>query len=111
MLGQFWEDTAAAPRGTIGSGGLRTAMPTTLLALALATMLPGTIHSFETPADVAAAQARGTRVTATREHVTDGAQALQVEFLPGEWPNVYFAASSPWDWRGTGGLALDVTNP
>src|SRR5204862_4178608 len=38
-------------------------------------------------------------------------QALRAELLPGEWPNVYFAAPSPWDGRGTGGLALDVTNP
>src|SRR5437764_907954 len=86
-------------------------MLTPLLLLTLAMTTPGPTNSFETPADVAAAQARGTRVSATREHATEGKQALRVEFLPGEWPNVYFAAPSPWDWRGTGGLALDVTNP
>jgi hypothetical protein len=85
-------------------------MPALWLPLAL-TMAPGPINSFETPAEVAAAQARGTRVSVTREHVTDGRQALQIEFLPGEWPNVNFAAPSPWDWRGEGGLALDLTNP
>src|SRR4051794_32988830 len=85
-------------------------MFSTLLALSLMTT-PGPINSFETQADIAAAQARGTRISPTREHLTEGKQALRVEFLPGEWPNVYFAAPSPWDWRGTGGLALDVTNP
>src|SRR5205823_3394559 len=97
-------------RGNMGVEDKERPMTPSLMALVLTTMLPGTINSFETPADLAAARARGTRVSATREHVTDGRQALQVEFLPGEWPNVGFAAPSPWDWRGTGGLALDVTN-
>src|SRR5438270_202105 len=86
-------------------------MFTSLILMTLAMTTPGPINSFETPADIAAAQARGTRVSVTREHATDGRQALRVEFLSGEWPNVTFAAPSPWDWRGTGGLVLDVTNP
>ncbi len=69
------------------------------------------VASFETEADLQAVKANSTRVTLTSEHATEGQHALQIEYLPAEWPNMAVAAESSWDWRGFGGLALDITNP
>src|SRR5579871_532412 len=82
-----------------------------LLLAAISARAQTSINSFETEADMKMLHARDTRIEQVSTHAADGVHALKVEFLPSEWPNVLFTPSAPWDWSGTGGLALDVTNP
>ena len=68
------------------------------------------VTSFETSADLSRLLALGAQFTATRTSVTQGQQALQVDFLPGDWPLVKWLAPAAQDWSAAAGLALDVTN-
>ncbi len=53
-----------------------------------------------------------TQVRLERRRAPQGKQALYVEFLEGEWPNIaFYAGNPPWDWRGYTGLCLTVRNP
>jgi hypothetical protein len=63
-----------------------------------------TVLSFDRPEDLAIVKSNGV-------HVSRKGQALDVEFMPGEWSNVAFEPAAPWDWSDYDGLALDVTNP
>jgi hypothetical protein len=69
------------------------------------------IASFETSDALQSARVHSARVTLVAERATAGKRALRVEFLPDEWPNVRLVTPKPWDWRGYGGLTLDLTNP
>ncbi len=52
------------------------------------------------------------RLKLVREQAPQGAQSLQIEFLGGEWPNLYFRADgTPWDWSAYNGLCITVHNP
>ncbi|MEP0842473.1 MAG: beta-galactosidase [Phycisphaerae bacterium] len=83
-----------------------------LLASAmLAEPAPRVLTSFESPADVAALKAHGTRLKAVTDRATDGRQALEVTFLEAEYASVQMVAASPWDFSGLGALAVDITNP
>ncbi len=67
--------------------------------------------SFETGDEIQKLQANNTKFEAVDRNATEGKRALQVEFLPAEWPNLMVRAEKPWDWRGFGGLAIDIYNP
>src|SRR4051812_24123928 len=41
----------------------------------------------------------------------NASDALEVTFLPAEWPNVTVKAPKPWDWSREGELLLDLKNP
>ncbi len=72
---------------------------------------PRPVSSFETPADIAIVKTHAARAEPVAAGVTHGRQALRVEFDPAEWPNAAVRPSKPFDWRGRGRLALDITNP
>jgi hypothetical protein len=68
-------------------------------------------NSFESPVDLSGVNAQGATISlVTGQGVTDGNQALRVEFAKGDWPQVDFRPDSVWDWSGDAFL-FDVTNP
>lgn len=67
--------------------------------------------SFETGEEIQKLQANNTKIEAVDKKATEGKKALQIEFLSAEWPNLLVRAETPWDWRGYGGLAIDIRNP
>ncbi|MCC6443584.1 MAG: beta-galactosidase [Armatimonadetes bacterium] len=69
------------------------------------------ILSFDTQADMATLKANGSRVKQIADRTLAGGRALEVVFLHGDWPNVTVAPEKPMDWRGFGGLAMDIHNP
>jgi len=70
------------------------------------------IASFETPEEIQKITLHNARVTPVKEHVTEGQQALKVEFEKTDWPNLYFASGErPWDWSQYGFWAFDLANP
>jgi hypothetical protein len=69
------------------------------------------LFSFETKEEIQKLQANNTRFETVDTNATQGAKAILVEFLPAEWPNLMVRAEKPWDWRGYGGLAIDIYNP
>jgi len=70
------------------------------------------IASFETPEEIQKIKTTDARVSLVAEHVTEGKQALKIEFQRAARPSVQFPAKDkPWDWSQSGGLAFDLTNP
>ena len=69
------------------------------------------INSFETPEDQQMVSARGTVISYITTGPTDGRTAMNVQFLPGDWPNVGFKPKTPWNWKAYSGLAMDLRNP
>jgi len=70
------------------------------------------IASFESAEEIQKIKVVKARVTLTQEHVSDGKQALRVEFERAARPSIQFpAGDKAWDWRAYGGLAFDLTNP
>jgi len=85
-----------------------------LAALALAATCAAQerkITSFETDAERRLEVANHSVLQPVDRPVTEGKTALRVEFRPADWPNITFRPAEPWDWRGWGGLAIDIHNP
>lgn len=69
------------------------------------------VDSFESRADIAWLRASNTKLTLVGDGVTEGSQAMRVEFRQAQWPNVYFGPKKPWDWKAPCRLTLDILNP
>ncbi len=70
------------------------------------------VTSFEDDEQLKILRPRNTRIeVVTTAGVTDGARALKVDFEPVQWPALWFSPAAPFDLRGYGEIALDVTNP
>ncbi len=72
---------------------------------------PVVINSFESTADLSVLVPGNARIQPVTQHVTHGRQSLEVQFQPAEWPQVRMMAPAPWNWKDSGGLVLDITNP
>ncbi|MCC6728129.1 MAG: beta-galactosidase [Chthonomonadales bacterium] len=72
---------------------------------------PRLIAGFEGPSGLALARANNVRLLPVAAGATEGKRALRVDFGDAEWPNVTLAGTTPWDWSGYDGLALDLRNP
>lgn len=96
----------------ISSGILGAFLISTGIIYAQNTSVTGKIlSSFESPADLQKLKLTNARVSLTPEHVTEGKNALEVDFAgPGTASIEFLPESSPWDWRDFGAIALDVSN-
>jgi hypothetical protein len=98
---------------------LRGALIGAVLALLLGTRLAARaagppevkLNSFETYAEQQMVTTGNAQARVINAGATDGSHALQVEFQAAEWPLVRIVPPGPWDFRGQGELAVDVTNP
>lgn len=70
-----------------------------------------TVTSFEDGSQLSILRPRNTRIQIVEEGVTDGRNALRIEFDTVAWPALLFIPQSPFDLRAYGEIALDVTNP
>ena len=96
----------------ISSGVLGAFLISTGIIYAQNTSVTGKIlSSFESPADLQKLKLTNARVSLTPEHVTEGKNALEVDFAgPGAASIEFLPESSPWDWHDFGAIAVDVSN-
>ena len=70
------------------------------------------LYSFETEADIAGARLKSAQAKLVAQGATQGQNALSLTFQPTtNFPSFNFPIPAPLDWTGSGGLAIDVTNP
>ncbi|MBL8231767.1 MAG: beta-galactosidase [Bryobacterales bacterium] len=69
------------------------------------------LYTFESTTDLAALRPGNAQAAVCSEGVTEGANALCVDFQPSQWPQVLFRPAAPFDFREAGELAVDLTNP
>jgi hypothetical protein len=69
------------------------------------------LNSFETFAEQQMVHAANAAASITTAGATEGTRALPVDFQAGTWPFVRIAPNTPWDFRGFGDMAVDITNP
>jgi hypothetical protein len=89
-------------------------MTAKVLGLALALAGGGWAQSlfpFESAEEMAAVRPGNARAAICQSGVTEGENALCVDFQPAAWPQVLFRTAAPLDFREAGELAVDITNP
>lgn len=72
---------------------------------------PRPINSFATEAELQSLKANNTTFEPQPIPGTSDRNALRITFHPAQWPNITFNPAPSWDWKGYGGLALEVKNP